>query len=217
VRAVCRRFSLTRSWGDVASPLRIRPTACCCPRQRGPNRQICLARGKGCAAVSSCKRGPTRKRAGLLVAFERVSDEPEHGWPEAHEQGTAIRVSAFVLVDGLGADPQRHAQPHGRQRKYMEVPPAQACRVERLSEHRSLGYPRSARVFREPHGRQEKAELAPADHDRAALAGGRGPCLTSTSATPPTASAHPARTPTPQADEIRGARTTDHRGGGRID
>jgi len=38
-------------------------------------------------------------------ALDRVAHQPEHGRPQADEQGPALGVTALVLVNRLGADP----------------------------------------------------------------------------------------------------------------
>jgi hypothetical protein len=49
----------------------------------------------------------------LFLALEGVADQPDQRWPQANEQGPALGVAALVLVDRLGADPQRDAEPNG--------------------------------------------------------------------------------------------------------
>lgn len=49
----------------------------------------------------------------LFLALEGVADQPDQGWPQADEEGPAFGVAALVLVDRLGADPQRDAERHG--------------------------------------------------------------------------------------------------------
>jgi hypothetical protein len=43
------------------------------------------------------------------MPVETVPHEPEHGRPEADEQGTALGVAALVLPDRLRADPEDYA------------------------------------------------------------------------------------------------------------
>jgi hypothetical protein len=49
----------------------------------------------------------------LFLALKGVADQPDQRWPQANEQGPALGVAALVLVDRLGADPQRDAEPNG--------------------------------------------------------------------------------------------------------
>jgi hypothetical protein len=72
----------------------------------------------------------------MLVAFERVADQPEHGWPKADEESATLGVAAFILVDRLGTDPKADAEADRRERGGMAVPTAQARNVQPLAEHR---------------------------------------------------------------------------------
>ena len=56
---------------------------------------------------------PYGHQVALFLALEGVADQPDQGWPQADEEGPALGVAALVLVDRLGADPQRDAERHG--------------------------------------------------------------------------------------------------------
>ena len=71
----------------------------------------------------------------LLLALERVSDQPDRWRPQADEQRSALGVTALVLIDGLGADPQNDAQSDGTEREALHVPGPKADCVEALGQH----------------------------------------------------------------------------------
>src|SRR5680860_1056632 len=73
--------------------------------------------------------------ARLLALLEAAPDEPEHRRPQAHEQGTSLGVAALVLVDGLGADPQRAADEDRSQRADVGMLAAESQRADRLDHH----------------------------------------------------------------------------------
>ena len=70
-----------------------------------------------------------------LAALERVADEPEHRRPQAHEQRSSLGVAPLVLVDGLGADPERDAESDARERGDVAVPAAESEVVQGLGQH----------------------------------------------------------------------------------
>jgi hypothetical protein len=76
-------------------------------------------------------------RLASLPAPERVPDEPDHRGPEAHEQRTPFGISALILIDGLGADPQADAKPDRAQRQGLQVPGPKPGVVEALRQHLS--------------------------------------------------------------------------------
>src|SRR5919202_1274888 len=80
-------------------------------------------------------RGSPRPAAAVLLALDRITDEPEHRRPQPDEQRPALRVAALVLIDGLGADPQADAQADRPEPDGVEVPAAQARVVEGFGEH----------------------------------------------------------------------------------
>src|SRR5680860_1142089 len=73
--------------------------------------------------------------ARLLALLEAAPDEPEHGRPQTYEQGTSLGVAALVLVDGLGADPQRAADEDRSQRADVGMLAAESQRADRLDHH----------------------------------------------------------------------------------
>jgi hypothetical protein len=84
---------------------------------------------------SSPRRWSGWCRGRSLVLLQRVPDEPEHRRPEADEERAALGVPAFLLVDGLGADPQRDAQADARERRGVRVPASQPCVMKRVCQH----------------------------------------------------------------------------------
>jgi hypothetical protein len=71
----------------------------------------------------------------LFLALEGVADQPDQRWPQANEQGPALGVAALVLVDRLGADPQRDAEPNGTEREVLHVPGSQSGVVKAFCQH----------------------------------------------------------------------------------
>jgi hypothetical protein len=75
----------------------------------------------------------TKERLAHLVGFsDGITDQPEHRGPKTDKQRPPFSVTAFVLIDGLRADPQTDAQPHRAQRCQMqmgiaETDPTQRC------------------------------------------------------------------------------------------
>ena len=55
--------------------------------------------------------------AGLFVAFQRVTDEPYRGGPEADKQSPALRVAPFFLIHSFATDPESDAKHHGCERE----------------------------------------------------------------------------------------------------
>jgi hypothetical protein len=74
----------------------------------------------------------------LLVAFDRIADEPDRRWPQTDEERAAFGVPTLVLIDGLGADPQTDTQRHRPHRQELHVPRTQAGAVEKLAQHRLI-------------------------------------------------------------------------------
>ena len=70
----------------------------------------------------------------MLIGLKRVPDQPEHRRPKAHEERPALGVSALLLIDGLGADPQRDAEIDRGQRGRMQMPAAQAAGAKGFCE-----------------------------------------------------------------------------------
>jgi alkanesulfonate monooxygenase SsuD/methylene tetrahydromethanopterin reductase-like flavin-dependent oxidoreductase (luciferase family) len=73
----------------------------------------------------------------LLDDPQRVADLPECGGPEANEDGAALGVAAFVLIDGLGANPEADTKTDRAQREGMEVGSAQSTPIQRVDDHGS--------------------------------------------------------------------------------
>src|SRR3954470_14104989 len=116
-------------------------------------------------ARAALARAPGRR---LFVALEAVADQPEHRRPQADEQRAPLRVAALVLIDRLGADPQRDAEPDAPERGGVEGPAGEAGVMDRLRDHGR----RATRVAR-PHASPSLA--APAPRHGHPLAGGRRP------------------------------------------
>ena len=89
------------------------------------------------------RQGSSPARA--LLKFDRVAYQPEHGRPEADEQGSPLRVSSLLLVNCLRADPERDAEVDRRERGHLEVPAAETHTNESLGQH-SRPLPRPQRV-----------------------------------------------------------------------
>src|SRR5215213_2350002 len=85
----------------------------------------------------------------LFASFDRVADQPEHRGPQPHEESAPLGVPALFLIHGLRPYPQRHAEPHGRERDDVQIPAAQARLVELLAEH-AARVPRRARGYAAP-------------------------------------------------------------------
>jgi hypothetical protein len=84
----------------------------------------------------ACRLTPAVKIASeLFAAFDRIADEPNGRWPQTDEQGATFGIPAFVLVNGLGANPQANAQSNGAHREQLQVPAAQARAVEAVNQH----------------------------------------------------------------------------------
>src|SRR5581483_10956644 len=75
-----------------------------------------------------------------LLSLDRIADQPQHRWPQSDEQGAALRVSALVLVDGLGPDPEPDAQADRAKREQLCMPCAESEAVKALDQH-DLYYP----------------------------------------------------------------------------
>src|SRR4051794_9370962 len=130
-----RRARAARARRGVRPPA-VRPARPAARRARRPRRP-----GAGQRRVGGDRRGDRLARAaragapGLLVALDRVADQPEHRRPQAYEQRPPLGVAALVLVDGLRPDPQADAQPDTGHRGAVEVVAAQADVMQLLREH----------------------------------------------------------------------------------
>src|SRR4029450_9869789 len=117
----------------------------------------------------------------VLEQLERVADQPEHGGPEADEQGPALGVVAVLLVDGLGPDPEAEAEGDRPERRRLQVPAAQAGRVQRLDQHRVSFVSVSLATAGVDHHEKEKhgsgTEPWPACRHRGQVAARDGPGL----------------------------------------
>ncbi len=74
----------------------------------------------------------------LFEVSKGVADHPDSGGPQSDEQRTSFGIAAFVLIDGLRADPQRDAQSHRREREDLHVRVAQAGAVKPRGQHRLI-------------------------------------------------------------------------------
>jgi hypothetical protein len=61
----------------------------------------------------------------FLLLLDGVADQPEHRRPQADEDGAPLGVAPLLLVDGLGAYPQRQAQHDRSQGGEVQVQTAQ--------------------------------------------------------------------------------------------
>src|SRR3954469_11999904 len=114
----------------------VRPARPAARRARGPRRPGARQRRAGGERRRDGLARAARAGApGLLVALDRVADQPEHRRPQAHEQRPPLGVAALVLVDGLGPDPQADAQPDTGHGGAVEVVAAQADVMQLLREH----------------------------------------------------------------------------------
>jgi hypothetical protein len=80
--------------------------------------------------------GATNWGEGLFAAFQRVAYEPDGGGPQTYEQGSALGVPSFFLIDGLAPDPQGDAQAHRPKGQDMQMPSSKPAVVHPLTQHR---------------------------------------------------------------------------------
>ena len=128
------------------------------------------------AALSLVKPAKRRPPLSCFDASERVADLPEGGCPEADEKGASFGVAAFILVDGLSADPEADAQADGSEREDVELRAAKTTAVQRIDDHPRASA-RSCRVqSRARRGIGKRRVESPLSRttavDRCAVAGG---------------------------------------------
>jgi hypothetical protein len=71
----------------------------------------------------------------LLEPLERVTDEPDRGWPQTYEQGSPLGVAPLFLIDGLASDPEGYAQSHRTKREDVKMPASKATLVHPPGQH----------------------------------------------------------------------------------
>ena len=86
-------------------------------------------------AVSASLSPASAPAPARRAALKCVADEPEHRRPQAHEQRAPLGVAPLILVDGLGADPERDAESDARDRGDVAVPAAESEVVQGLGQH----------------------------------------------------------------------------------
>jgi hypothetical protein len=94
-------------------------------------------------AATVCAR-PLRAATGekaaarLLNGPQRISDLPERRRPQPHEERAPLGVAAFILVDGLRADPEPDAKPHRAERECVQLRASETRAIERVDDHASF-------------------------------------------------------------------------------
>src|ERR1700743_1898751 len=71
-----------------------------------------------------------------FVPGDRLADSPNRPRSQANKDCPSLGVTAFVLVDGLGSNPERDAQPHRAHRDQLHRPGTHADLMKEFGQHR---------------------------------------------------------------------------------
>ena len=95
-------------------------------------RRVQMACFYGVAALASAKGAPR------LASPERLSNQPEHGRPQADKESSSLCIAALVLIDCLSTDPEADAKADRSHRKALQVPLPQATPSQFADQHVTL-------------------------------------------------------------------------------